>query len=777
MKNNDMKALKSPLRILHLEDNAHDAELVRQKLADQGITPEITRVMKRETYVNALEQGQFDLILSDYSMPGFNGGIALVLAQEKCPQTPFIFVSGTLGVSAAVESLKRGASNCISKDRLDRLAPCIQEALQESDKRERAHHAEEALFERAELFQQISETGNDLVAVLDLDGVRLYTSPSYQTLFENEPLHGSDGFANIHPEDRERMRQLFNATVKSGIGQRADFRFLLQDGTDRYIESQGGVIRDKHGTVSGVIVVSRDVTRRKSAEQNLKASEERFRNVFQTANDAIILTDGRGNIAAWNAASQRMFGYSEEEVRGKPLTSVFPERYREGQQAGFGLTPAASASRFIAIAVELHGLRKDGNEFPLEFTLSTWKGEGTGAVVVFKDITEKKHLETQSLRAQRLESVGRLAGGIAHDLNNVLSPILMLAPLLGPKLHDPADKRMLELVEASARRGADMVRQILSFSRGVEGSEALVQIQPLIDEQVKLAKQTFPPSIKVRSNVAPDLRPVMGNPTRLFQVLMNLCVNARDAMPNGGSLLLEAENVLLDSEYVRVHPETKAGPHVVVRVRDTGTGIPPEIIEKMFKSFFTTKPHDRGTGLGLSTVLSIVNQCHGHVRVKSEVGQGTTFEIYLPSVEQKATQGSKTKIPDLPKGHGQWVLLVDDEETIRQITTATLENSGYQVLSACDGSQAVALYAEHEDRISLIIADMVMPFMDGATMIDALKRVNPAVKILAMSGQMDDRKLDHLIEKKEILFLPKPFSSEKLLTSVHQLLAKTTVAA
>ncbi len=1025
-----MKTLNSPLRVLHLEDNDHDSELVRHRLTEEGIALEVTRVMKRESYLEALEQGQFDLIMSDYSMPGFDGGSALDLARERCPRTPFLFVSGTLGANAAIESLKKGAVDCIAKDRLDRLAPAIRTALKESEERNRVQQAEQALEERAELLEQISENVTDLVAVLDLEGRRLYTSHSYQTLFGSEQLHGTDAFASIHPEDRQRIRQIFQETVKTGIGQQADFRFLLKDGTIRDIESQGGVVRDKTGAIANVIVVSRDVTKRKRAEAKLKASEERFRCVVQTANDAIILTDGSGNIAAWNAAAQRMFGYSEEEVRGKPLTLMLPERYRERQQTGFRVTPAANASRFIAIALELHGLRKDGSEFPLELSLSTWtndnetyysailrditerertrraleelrrqnellltcagegicgldshgritfmnpagvkmlgyyvddlvgrsfrevvhqtrpdeppaspaqfpvqatlqtgtvqrvseevfwkkggarftasyvstpiweKGECAGAVVVFKDvtehkqvserlreqaallehatdaicvidmnacitfwnkgaarlygwsaseavgkiahellfkgetkrpdeafrkliknrewqgelrqvtrtgqelivqsrwtlmhdsqgapksilvintdITETKHLETQSLRAQRLESVGRLAGGIAHDLNNVLAPILMLVPLLGPKLHDPADKKMLEMVAASARRGADMVRQILSFSRGVEGSQELVEIQPLIDEQIKVAKQTFPPSIAVRSKVATDLRAVMGNATQLFQVLMNLCVNARDAMPNGGSLLLEAENVLLDGEYVRLHPEAKGGPHVVMRVRDTGTGIRPEVIDKMFKSFFTTKRQDKGTGLGLSTVLSIVKNYHGHVRVKSEVGKGTAFEIYLPSVEQRTTQGDKEKLPDSPKGHGEWVLVVDDEETIRELTTATLEHSGYRVLTASDGTEAVARYAHYQDRISLVIADMVMPFMDGAAMIRALKRMNPSVKILAMSGQTEDKDLDRLIEKKDILFLPKPFSAESLLTSVHQLLARAVVAA
>jgi PAS domain S-box-containing protein len=1016
-----MNELKSPLRVLHLEDNDHDAELVRRRLAKEGITLEFTQVTKRETYVEALEKEHFDLIMCDFSLPGFNGGAALDLAHERHPRTPFIFVSGTLAPNVAIESLKRGAANCVSKDSLDRLAPAILAALQEREAGERRLEAQEALSERAELFEQISETVTDLVVVLDLDGRRLYSSPSYQTLFKTDSLQGTDAFADIHPEDRLRIRQLFDETVQTGAGKPAEFRLLLKDGAVRYLESQGGVIRDKAGAVSSVIVVSRDMTKRKRAEEKLKASEDRFRCLFQTANDAIILTDVSGNIGAWNSAAQRMFGYSEEEVRSKPLTSLLPERYRERQQAGFGLT---TASRFIAIAVELHGLRKDGSEFPLELSLSTWRSDGeraysatlrditerdqtrqtleqlrrqnelllnsagegicglnregkitfinpaaakmlgysvgevvgcswqevvcrtqaqqappwptasslratldygtvhrvadqqfwrkngthfsaeyvctpvrdknvcTGAVVVFKDntehqqvaaqlreqaaliedatdaicvinmdariiywnksaaslygwsaheaigriahdllfkrethrpdqafrtlidnrewkgellqvtkagreivvqsrwtlmhdnqgtpksilvintdITEKKDLEAQFLRAQRLESIGRLAGGIAHDLNNVLSPILMIAPLLESKLADPEDRKMLEMAATSARRGADLVGQILSFSRGAEEKQSLVQIRTLINEQVKVARQTFPPSIDVRSKVAQDLRLVLGNATQLFQVVMNLCVNARDAMPNGGILSLEAENVLLDNEYVRLHPEAKTGPHVVLTISDTGTGIPPEILDKIFKSFFTTKKPGRGTGLGLSTVLTIVTNHHGHMRVKSEVGKGAKFDIYLPASEAGAAQGKNEHVADSPKGHGEWVLVVDDEETIREITTATLEHAGYCALTASDGTEAVARYARYKDRISIVIADMVMPFMDGGAMIQALKRMNPAVKILAMSGRIEDKALDHLIEKKEIVFLSKPFSSEKLLTSVHQILA------
>ena len=903
---------ETPIRVLHLEDNDHDAELVRRTLTDDDLKLEVTRVMKRETFVNALEDGAFDLILSDYSMPGFDGGRALALAREKCPDTPFVFVSGTLGEEAAVQSLKNGAANYVLKGRLNQLPPAIRTTLQEAAQRKHSQDSLKALQQRANLFQRISETVTDLVCVLDLHGRRLYTSHSYQTLFGPEPLHGTDAFADIHPEDRERIRDIFKETVRTGVGQDAEFRFLLKDGTIRYVESHGGVIRDVEGRISNIIVVSRDVTKRKCAEENLKASEERFRSVIQTANDAIVLADTVGNIAAWNSAAQRMFGYSEAEVQGKPLTILLAERYRNGQEPGLAILPdARSVQRsafsplgqgpaffsFIAVAVELHGLRKDGTEFPLEISLSTWKrgadsfysavfrditerkqldqqlrnqaaliehatdaicvidmearitywnksaeslygwstseavgeqahdllfktrpeqsneafrtlieksewegemhqvtragkeiivhsrwtmmhdSEGTAKsiLVINSDITEKKKLEAQFLRAQRLESVGRLAGGIAHDLNNVLAPILLCAQMLGPKLQEQNDKKMIETIEASARRGAEMVSQLLSFSRGglerLRGKPGRVELKTLLEEQVKMARQTFPQNIEIRAHIPKKLSPIIGDSTQLFQVLMNLCVNARDAMPNGGTLELQAEEVVIDREYVRLHPDAKVGPHVALTVSDTGTGIPPEIIESIFNPGFTTKPNGKGTGLGLATVMTIVKNHHGHIQLHSEVGKGTCFKIFLPASEE---QGASTQVPhpaDVPQGHGEWILVVDDEQSIREILTTTLEHFGYRVLDASDGTEAMARYTKYKDRIALVVADMVMPFMNGSALIRALKRLEPGVKILGITGRIEDEQLASVAEKMGVTLLEKPISSEKLLQHIHQLLA------
>jgi PAS domain S-box-containing protein len=396
-----MKPPTAHTRVLHLEDNDHDAELVRRTLEEGGIYVDMTRVMKRSTFVEALDQGAFDLILSDYSMPGFDGGSALDIARKKCPATPFVFVSGTIGEEAAIRSLKNGAANYVLKDRLDQLAAAIRTTLQESTEQQNAEQSLHALRQRADLFQQISQTVTDLVCVLDSHGRRLYTSPSYQSLFGAEPLHGTNAFDDIHPEDRERIRQMFQHTIKTGLGHQTEFRLLLKDRSIRYLQSHAAAIRDPEA--NAVILVSRDVTKRHCIEENLKASEECFRSVIQTANDAIVVADPNGNIITWNAAAQRMFAYAESEALGQPLTMLLAERYRDGRAAGLPLNPnsdRAGVSRFLALAVELHGLRKDQTEFPLELSFSTWKKENQCFYsAIFRDITERKQLIDQ-LRSQ-----------------------------------------------------------------------------------------------------------------------------------------------------------------------------------------------------------------------------------------------------------------------------------------------------------------------------------------------------------------------------------------
>jgi two-component system, cell cycle sensor histidine kinase and response regulator CckA len=393
------------------------------------------------------------------------------------------------------------------------------------------------------------------------------------------------------------------------------------------------------------------------------------------------------------------------------------------------------------------------------------QGRPKSMLMVNTNVTEKKKFEAQLLRVQRMESIGTLAGGIAHDLNNVLTPILMAVDLLKDPPDEDARRDLLTTIEESTERGAEMVRQILSFARGMEGRRVLVQIKHLVRDLEKVIGSTLPKSIAVGVRLARELWPLLGDPTQLYQVLMNLCVNARDAMPGGGRLTLAAENRWLDETAARAHPDARPGPYVQLRVADTGTGIPPAILDRIFDPFFTTKEIGKGTGLGLSTVLGIVRGHGGFLTVASEVGRGTEFTICLPAADTSATgPGEEEQPPECP-GRGELILVVDDEASIRELARATLTAQGYRVQTAREGTEAVALYARLRTEVQLVLTDMMMPVMDGPATIRALRQLAPDVRILATSGLA----VAPAVGQADA-FLPKPFAAHDLLAAVRQVL-------
>jgi signal transduction histidine kinase/CheY-like chemotaxis protein len=392
----------------------------------------------------------------------------------------------------------------------------------------------------------------------------------------------------------------------------------------------------------------------------------------------------------------------------------------------------------------------------------------TGLSVIAKDITEKKQLEAQLLRAQRMESIGTLAGGIAHDLNNILTPMMLSLQMLKGKFKDEQSQKLLTILENNSQRGADLIKQVLSFARGVEGERTPLQAKHLIFEIEKVTKETFPRNIEIMTDIQKDLFTVSGDATQLHQVIMNLCVNARDAMPDGGILNISAENFFIDENYARMHTEAKVGSYVIISVSDTGTGIPPKILDRIFEPFFTTKEFGKGTGLGLSTALAIVRSHCGYINVYSEGGKGTTFRVYLPAV--KAEVQKEEEQLKLSVGHGELILVAEDEGSIREITSSTLETYGYKVLTADDGAAAVALYAQNKDKIKVILMDMMMPVMDGHASIRAIRKINPEVKIIAASGLAEKDKLKNVAEYTNS-FLPKPYTAEKLLKTIHDVLS------
>jgi len=758
--------LKTPLNILHLEDSSVDAELIQSLLEADNISCAIKRVQTRGEFAAALKQPEVDLIISDFALPSFDGLSALEMARVKRPAAPLIFVSGTIGEEAAVESLKAGAVDYVLKDRLSRLPAVVRRAMREVEERANRRRIEEELQHRNELFFNITENVDDLIAVLDLDGRRVFNSPSYRrVLGDPDTLVGTDSFAEIHPEDRERIKRKFREAVATGVGQRVDYRFLLKDGTVRYVEARGSVIRDKAGKIANVVVVSRDITERNQAE----ARNRELAVLLDKAPDAICVSDIEQRVFYWNTGAERIYGWTAAEAIGKNANELLFQ--------GDGAAPLAALKRIIAQGEwhgELNQVTKYGKRIVVE---SRWalmrdeSGKPESILVINTDITEKKEIESQLFRAQRMENIGALAGGIAHDLNNVLGPILMVGSLIREELASKESREMLDTATASAQRGAEMVKQILSFARGASGERMLLQVGHLVKEMGKLAKDTFPKSIDIRTNVAGELPAIMGDATQLHQVLLNLCVNARDAMPEGGALLIQAENIVVDRKQVRMYPQPISGPYVVVSVSDTGMGIPPELRDRIFEPFFTTKGQGKGSGLGLSTVLSIIKSHAGFVEISSEVGKGTTLKVYLPATATTETGlARQEQSPPPPMGKGQQVLLVDDELAILEITKETLETFNYRVVTATDGVEAVTLYRQRKGEINIVVTDLMMPTMDGPALIRALCQIDPHVKIVAVSGLDSRAKLAEAEKLNVQAFLGKPYTTEKLLTILDAVL-------
>jgi hypothetical protein len=423
---------------------------------------------------------------------------------------------------------------------------------------------------------------------------------------------------------------------------------------------------------------------------------------------------------------------------------------------------------------ELTHVTKDGKEVTVQSSWTLVRDEegmpGT-VLVISTDITEKKKLEAHFLRAQRMESIGTLAGGVAHDLNNVLTPIILAVETLLQGKTDERSQKLLAMIESNAKRGADMAHQVLAFARGMEGVKVTIEPKHLIKEVEKIARETFPKSIRVEARTARDLTAVSGNATQLHQVLLNLCLNARDAMPNGGVLRITADNALIDEGYARMNPEAKPGKYVVLTVSDTGVGIAPENLPRVFEPFFTTKGIGMGTGLGLSTAAGIVKSHNGFVHAYSELGKGSEFRVYIPAIEV-GTEARKERKKELPVGNGETILIVDDESSVLEVTRSTLEAHGYKVLIAADGTEALAQYAKHSGEIQVVLTDMMMPYMDGAATIRALERMDPHVKIIASSGMIRTTGAPELGSSQVKAFIPKPYTAEKLLTTLREVLQR-----
>jgi two-component system cell cycle sensor histidine kinase/response regulator CckA len=679
-------------------------------------------------------------------------------------------VTGLAGTLLDVTELKK-AEGALRKAH-DELEIRVQERTKELAETNKALHAEITERRRAEeslrtseaLYRSIVDSANDIISTVSIDGTIVSLNPAFEKItgWSPEKWLGKSFQSLIHPDDLPMAIETFQRIISGEMLPSSELRLLTR--SNDYVTVEYTVTPlIKNEKVIGNLSISRDITERKRAEERIREQAS----LLDKAQDAIVVKDLKNRFIYWNKGAERLYGWTAEEAIGK---NAFELLYK-------GESPLLIEAQKSVIEMgewsgELHKVTKDGKEIIAE---SRWtlvhdnEGKPKSILIINTDITEKKKLESQLLRAQRMESIGTLAGGIAHDLNNLMTPMMLSLQMLKQKFKDEQSQKLLTILEKNSQRGADLIKQVLSFSRGVEGEYKPLQSKHIISEIEKVLKETFPRNIEIRTDMQEDLWTIAGDTTQLHQVLMNLCVNACDAMSDGGILNISAENIFVDENYTRMYVEAKVGSYVAIAVSDTGTGIPPEILDRIFEPFFTTKELGKGTGLGLSTALAIVKSHGGFVNVYSEVGNGTKFKVYLPAIKTELQEAEEQKF-EMPTGNGEFILIAEDEGSISEITCSTLEAYGYKVLMAQDGAEAVAVYAENIDKIKVVLMDMMMPVMDGQASIRAIRKINPEVKIISVSGLTEKDRLANIADYTKA-FLPKPYTAEKLLKAIHEVLS------
>ena len=640
--------MKSPLHILHLEDDPNDAALVQSTLEAGGIACTITCVQTRNDFVAALERGGIDLILSDFALPTFDGLSALEITRAKYPSLPFIILSGTLGEEQAIDALKSGATDYVLKERPARLALAVRRAMKEVEERAEKRRRKEVLDQTAQWLRIVFSESILGIALVGVDGRPVITNTALQKMlgYTGEELNRRSFADFTHPKDHAADAELYQQMIR---GERESYqiekRYICKDGQERW---------------------------------------------------------GRLSVSA---------------MRG--------------------------ATRHTSFAIGM-----------------------------VEDITERRNLEAQFIEAQKMEVIGQLAGGVAHDFNNVLAVISGYNDLLASDLEPDSELRKYsDEIRNASERAAGLTRQLLVFSRKQTVCPVVLDLNDVLKDLEKMLQRLIDENIEMTILPGKHIGRIKADSGYLGQVMMNLIVNARDAMPDGGKLTIATNNITLDEAHTRAHPGAIPGDYVMLRVSDTGTGMTEEVKARLFEAFFTTKPKGKGTGLGLATCQTIVQQSGGHMEVASEVGKDTTFKVYFPRVDLPLDSVA-TSIPKGPLPRGtETLLVVEDEPAVRHLTHNVLETLGYEVLRASNGQHALNVAREHKGApISLVVTDVIMPHMSGKVMAEWLKSTYPDIKVLFTSGYTDDAIAHHGVRDPGVAFLPKPYTPSTLARKVREML-------
>lgn len=627
--------------------------------------------------------------------------------------------------------------------------------------------AEAVLRESERRFREMLENVELIAITLDSQGVLTFCNECLLKFggWTREEVVGQPWFSKVVPDD-PRAELAFAEAMRIGQAPgRCEAKIKTRQGEFRDVVWSHTMLRDSAGAIVGMAGIGIDVTDRKRSEERL---QEQAAMLDQTHDAIIVRGFYDGKITFWSQGAERIYGWSVAEALGRDVAEFIHVDPNGADDVRVELLSKD----------EWHGEKrhrtKDGRELIMS-TRATLVRDGAGepksVLSINADVTEQKNLELRFLRAQRMESIGTLASGVAHDLNNILAPIMMVIPLLRTPLARDERDELLATVETSVERGAQIVQQVLTFGRGVEMNRTSLRLNKVVNEISRIIHETFPKNIILDCLVPDELWSVVGDAPQLNHVLLNLCVNARDAMPWGGMITLRLSNLELDQSYASMLPGTVAGPYVLIEVRDTGVGIPADIQDRIFDPFFTTKGVGNGTGLGLSTALGIVKSHGGHIHVSSRVGQGTTFQVYLPA-EKSVELALEVSAPEVPRhGKGEWILIVDDEQEVRNSTKVVLEKNGYQVLAVADGAEAMATFARNIGHLSLVLTDMMMPYMDGVALVHTLRKLKPNIPIIASTGMAKKGEINKMRSLGVRIILDKPYGAPALLKAVHESLS------
>lgn len=759
------------IRVLLVEDNPADARLLREAVKEvEGNQIHLTHVDNLGKALLRLDEDRFDVVMLDLSLPDAEGLDTLLTTHNRAPSVPIVVLTGLDDQELAIRAVREGAQDYLVKGQFS--GQLLVRAMRYATERKRAI---EALQRSENYFRSLTENALDVIKVLDLDGRVRYGSPSFEKVlgFPSGALAGTNAFDLIHPDDRDRVREMLQTgTDHPGAAQHFECRMRHRNGTWRVFESIGKRFEPDSG--DSYVINSRDITERKRAEEQLRKVNDTLRAVIEASPLAIYALDLEGNVRSWNTAAQAMFGYSPDDVMHQRLPVVDVDG-----QAAFAKRLAEATEGQLAAGLEQRLRRKDGSGIEVSIWSAilrdAWGGVD-GIVEAVAANTERKRLEEQFRQVQKMEAVGRLAGGIAHDFNNLLTIITgycqMLLDQLGP---DHAISEDMQQVLKAADRATTLTRQLLAFSRRQIVQPRIVDPVALILDMKPMMKRLLGDHIALVIHSHPGVERIRVDPGHLDQVIVNLVVNARDAMPLGGAFRVDILSVMVNAETRHQVIALPEGEYVLFEVTDTGTGMTEEVLSHLFEPFFTTKEPGHGTGLGLSTSYGIIKQNHGEILVRSALGAGTTFSIYLPQVSEPADPPERPASSQRSWKGGETILLAEDEDGVRNVITGMLEKQGYTVLAASGGPNALEIAMRSERHIDMLITDMAMPGMSGHELARQLRARFPGLLVLFVSAYTDTG----IVHEGEIdqgtAFLHKPFLPEDLARKVREVLEPGTV--